>query len=120
MLKKLLGKNPATHAKQNKTPEQLKEEVIQILKEIYDPEIPVNIYDLGLIYNLDIEPGGDVKIRMTLTTPACPIAQNFPDIVASHVRMIPEIENVYVEIVWDPPWSQDNLSDAVKLKLGLL
>jgi FeS assembly SUF system protein len=100
--------------------QRLREEVINALKEIYDPEIPVNIVDLGLIYNLDIDLKGNVLIRMTLTAPACPVAQSFPDIVANRIRKVPGVEDVLVDLVWDPPWSQERLSDAVRLQLDLL
>lgn len=100
--------------------EQLRTNVIAALRTIYDPEIPVNIYDLGLIYALDIDPDGMVAIEMTLTAPACPVAGTFPDTVESHVREVPGVTDVHVELVWEPPWSMDLLSDEVRLQLGLL
>ncbi len=102
-------------------PQALKERVVEKLKEIYDPELPVNIYDLGLIYNVDATPDGVVDIHMTLTTPGCPVAQTFPGMIESRVR--DEVDGVaaaQVELVWDPPWSPDVLSDEIKLELGLL
>lgn len=100
--------------------EKLKQRVVDALKEIYDPEIPVNIYDLGLIYRLDIDDKGVVEIDMTLTTPGCPVAQTFPGTVESTIRDVEGVTAASVELVWDPPWSPDRLSDATKLELGLL
>ncbi len=95
--------------------------VIEALRAVFDPEIPLNIYDLGLIYDLDInESAGSVHIKMTLTTPACPVAQSFPCTVECAVREVPGVKDVAVEIVWDPPWSRDSMSEAAKLELGLL
>ncbi len=108
---------------QNEAPvdaEALEEKVRARLKEIYDPEIPVNIYDLGLIYRLDVDAQGVVDIDMTLTSPACPVAQTFPGTVENAVREVEDVTAVHVELVWDPPWCQDRLSDEVKLELGLL
>lgn len=99
----------------------LREAVIAALKGVYDPEIPVNIYDLGLIYNLNIDPAdGKVHVDMTLTAPGCPVAHTFPEMVASAVRVVPGVKDVSVELVWDPPWTQDRMTEAVKLQLGLL
>jgi FeS assembly SUF system protein len=100
--------------------ERLREEVIAALRTIYDPEIPVNIYDLGLIYDLEIDGQGDVAIRMTLTAPACPVAQTFPETVASRLREVPGVAGARVELVWDPPWSIERITDDVRLQLGLL
>ncbi len=102
-------------------PEVLKQRVVGVLRQIYDPEIPVNIYDLGLIYDVECSPEGVVDINMTLTTPGCPVAQTFPGMVESRVESEAEgVVAVNVELVWDPPWSPDVLSDEVKLELGLL
>ena len=98
----------------------LRERVVETLKEIYDPEIPVNIYDLGLIYGIDIDESGSVDLRMTLTTPGCPVAQTFPGMVESAVREVDGVTDASVELVWDPPWTPDVLSDEIKLQLGLL
>ncbi len=100
--------------------DRLKTEIINTLKETYDPEIPVNIYDLGLIYDVSIDQRGHVLIRMTLTTPGCPVAQSFSESVANRVRMVVGVEDVVVDLVWDPPWSQERITDAAKLQLGLL
>lgn len=93
--------------------------VIDSLREIYDPEIPVNIYDLGLIYRVQIEKG-DAEIDMTLTTPGCPVAQSFPGMVESTIRKVPGVKSAKVELVWDPPWTQDQLSEEARLQLGLI
>ncbi len=93
--------------------------VIDALREIYDPEIPVNIYDLGLIYRVQIE-NGDAEVDMTLTTPGCPVAQSFPGMVESSIRKVPGVKNAQVQLVWDPPWTQDKLSEEARLQLGLI
>lgn len=100
--------------------EALKTEVIKALRNVYDPEIPLNIYDLGLIYNIEIDEHGFVKIEMTLTAPGCPVAHTFPGIVEDAVKSIERVTGACVELVWDPPWTQDNMSEAAKLQLGLL
>ena len=94
--------------------------VIEGLKQIYDPEIPVNIYDLGLIYAVEVDDAAVVEVRMTLTTPGCPVAQTFPGTVEQAIRNVDGVSAAHVELVWDPPWCPDNLSDEVKLQLGLL
>ena len=85
----------------------LKNAIIEALKKVYDPEIPVNIYDLGLIYHISIDPQGLVKIEMTLTSPGCPVAQSFPGIVENAVNNVAGVSEVQVELVWDPPWSSE-------------
>lgn len=96
------------------------ESVFEALRQIFDPEIPnANIVDLGLIYQVVIENGSDVYIAMTLTSPMCPVAQTFPQTVEDKVIGVPGVESVKVELVWDPPWSADNLSESTKLELGL-
>lgn len=99
--------------------EVLKERVIEALKGIYDPEIPVNIYDLGLIYRVDIK-DGFADIDMTLTAPGCPVAQTFPGVVEGAVRLVPGIAGAAVELVWEPPWTQARISEAARLELGLI
>lgn len=94
--------------------------IIESLRTIYDPEISVNIYDLGLIYRIQIEAGGVVTIEMTLTSPACPVAQTLPGQVEQCIQQVPGVTRATVDLVWDPPWSPDCLSDEVKLQLGLL
>jgi FeS assembly SUF system protein len=98
----------------------LKEAIIAALKTIYDPEIPVNIYDLGLIYEIEVDRENNVVVSMTLTAPGCPVAQTFPQIVEDNVRSVPGVNEAKVELVWEPPWTQDNMSEAAKLALGLL
>ncbi len=98
----------------------LADRVIEALKTVYDPEIPVNIYDLGLIYKIDIDPGNRVSIEMTLTAPGCPVAQTFPGVVENAVKAVPDVHDAVVELVWDPPWTQDMMSEAAQLELGLL
>jgi len=100
--------------------DDLKDRVVTRLKNIYDPELPVNIYDLGLIYKLDVDQGGVVSIDMTLTAPGCPVAQTFPGTVEQSVRELDGVTTVHVELVWEPPWCPDVLSDEVKLQLGIL
>lgn len=97
----------------------LREQVIAALREIYDPEMPVNIYDLGLIYGVEIDPAGSVAIRMTLTAPGCPVAQSFPGFVEHAVRQVEGVTAAQVELVWDPPWCQDQMSEAARLDLGM-
>lgn len=98
----------------------LRENVIAALRAIFDPEIPVNIYDLGLIYQLDVNQEGKVSIRMTLTAPACPVAETFPGTVESRLYGVPGVTDVRVELVWDPPWTRDRIPEEVKLQLGLV
>ncbi|GAB4367633.1 MAG: SUF system Fe-S cluster assembly protein [Acidobacteriota bacterium] len=100
---------------------ELRRQVIEVLRTIYDPEIPVNIHDLGLIYEVDVdETSGSVAIKMTLTTPACPVATSLPPEVRRRVLEIPGVREADVEVVWDPPWSKDMISEEVKLQLGIL
>ena len=99
---------------------QLREDLIAALRTIYDPEIPVNIYDLGLIYALEIDPPGRVAIGMTLTAPGCPVAGTFPAEVESRLMDVPGVSEVQVTLVWEPPWSMERLPEHVKLQLGLL
>ena len=101
------------------TAEDLKEDVIEMLKTIFDPEIPVNIYELGLIYEIDVSESGNVVIQMTLTAPGCPVAQTFPGDVENKIRSIDGINKVHVELVWDPPWTRDQMSEAAQLQLGM-
>jgi len=98
----------------------LYEAVIDALKEIYDPEIPVNIYDLGLIYNVEVTADGHVAITMTLTTPHCPVAESMPGEVEMRVCAVPGVAIADVNLVWDPPWDPQKMSDDAKLELGML
>ncbi len=97
----------------------LKDRVIDALKTCYDPEIPVNIYELGLIYDLDVQPAGAVAIRMTLTSPACPVAGSLPGDVERKVRAVAGVTDVKVELVWEPPWEMERMSEAARLQLGM-
>lgn len=98
----------------------LRERIVAALKQIFDPEIPVNIYDLGLIYEIDLQGEGAVEIFMTLTTPGCPVAQTFPGMVEHEILTVPGVETVHVELIWDPPWTVDRMTEETKLELGLL
>jgi len=101
------------------SPEELKEDVIEMLKTIYDPEIPVNIYELGLIYDITISDTFTVDIKMTLTAPGCPVAQSFPGDIETKVATVPGVNEVHVELVWDPPWTKDMMSESAQLQLGM-
>ena len=89
-------------------------------RQIHDPEMPVNIYDLGLIYGLEVDPQGRVDIRMTLTAPGCPVAGSFPGLVESYLRQLDGVSEARVELVWDPPWDQERMSEDARLALGLM
>lgn len=106
--------------RRDRVADNLRERVIDALRQIHDPEIPLNIYDLGLIYGLDIDDMGRAEIRMTLTAPACPVAHTFPTLVEDAVVTVQGISRAHVELVWDPPWDQSRLSEAARLQLGLL
>lgn len=98
----------------------LGEKIVDVLKTIFDPEIPVDIYELGLIYDVFVNEANDVKILMTLTTPNCPVAETLPVEVEEKIKSIDEVNEAEVEITFDPPWSQDLMSEEAKLELGLL
>ena len=98
---------------------ELKEKVILEIKKIYDPEIPVNIYELGLIYKIDIENAKKVNIEMTLTSPNCPVAESLPKMVKNNILKIDGVDDVDLKLVWDPPWTKDKMSEAAKLELNL-
>ena len=100
--------------------ESLRERVIEALRKIRDPEIPINIYDLGLIYGLDIDNMGRVEIHMTLTAPACPVAQSFPAQVEAALADVYGVSRVHVELVWEPRWDRSRLNEAARLQLGLV
>jgi len=97
----------------------LKEKIIQEIKKIYDPEIPVNIYELGLIYEIKVEKDNNVKVKMTLTTPNCPVAESLPKEVKDSIIQVKEVNDVDLELVWDPPWDKSMMSEAAKLELNL-
>ena len=98
---------------------ELKEKIIEEIKKIYDPEIPVNIYDLGLIYDIKVEDKNTAKIKMTLTSPNCPEAESLPKEVKDGIMQVEGIENVDLDLVWDPPWNQTMMTEAAKLELNL-
>ncbi len=100
--------------------EELKERVIETLKSIYDPEIPVDIYELGLIYDVEISEDSDALVTMTLTTPNCPVAESMPAEVELRVLSVPGIRDAEVKLVWDPPWDPSRMSDEARLELGML
>lgn len=119
---RIAGKNMSAHepdtAPASGAP--LDEQIISALRTVFDPEIPVNIYDLGLIYSVEIDSGTEVRIRMTLTAPACPVAGTLPGVVAEAVRRVPGIEKVDVQLVWEPPWTPERMSDEARLELGMM
>ncbi len=100
--------------------QEIGEKVVKVLKSIYDPEIPVDIYELGLIYDVFVNEDLDVKILMTLTTPNCPVAESLPMEVEEKVKSLDEVNTAEVEITFDPPWTQDLMSEEAKLELGML
>jgi FeS assembly SUF system protein len=113
----------AAAATPNEAPsaEQLEERVVTALRTVFDPEIPVNIYDLGLIYGINADAAtGKVHVDMTLTAPGCPVAQTFPDTVKNAIEMADGVTEATVELVWEPPWTRDRMSEAVQLELGML
>ena len=97
----------------------LKNKVIEEIKKIFDPEIPVNIYELGLIYKIDIDDNNKVNIDMTLTSPNCPVAESLPNEVKQNILKVPGVKDVDLKLVWDPPWDKDKMSEAAKLELNL-
>ena len=99
---------------------KLKPRIIEAISKVFDPEIPVNIYELGLIYDIRINADAVVKVQMTLTAPNCPAAQILPSQVTTAVKEVPDVTDATVEVVWEPPWDQTKMSDAAKLQLGLL
>ena len=114
------GMEPATPgAAVSPADDSLEACIIAAMRTVSDPEIPVNIYDLGLIYGLDINAGGEVSVRMTLTAPGCPVAGILPEQVASAIRAVDGVTAAQVELVWDPPWCQECMSDEARLTLGL-
>jgi FeS assembly SUF system protein len=98
---------------------ELKEKIIEEIKKIYDPEIPVNIYDLGLIYDIKVKDKNTAKIKMTLTSPNCPVAESLPKEVKDGIMQVEGIDKVDLDLVWDPPWNKDRMSEAAKLELNL-
>ena len=103
----------------SETEPNLEEQIVDALKTVFDPEIPVNIYELGLIYDLEIEDEGQVKIKMTLTSPGCPVAGSLPGEVQARVEGVPGVANADVELVWDPAWNPSMMTEAARLQLGM-
>lgn len=118
-LEGFLSEKPATAAP-GEPGGEIYEGVIAALREIFDPEIPVNIYDLGLIYGVDVSPEGSVVVTMTLTTPHCPVAESMPAEVELRVEAVPGVRDAEVNLVWDPAWDPQKMSDDAKLELGML
>ncbi len=102
------------------SPDAIREQVIEQLKTVFDPEIPVNIYELGLVYGVDVAEDGATQITMTLTTPMCPAAEQLPPEVETKARNVPGVTSVQLDLVWDPPWSPAMMSDAARLDLGMI
>jgi FeS assembly SUF system protein len=100
--------------------EGIRQRVIEELQTVYDPEIPVNIYELGLIYDVEVDDDGAARIRMTLTTPMCPAAEELPPEVETKARSVEGVTSVQLDLVWDPPWNPSMMSEAAKLELGML
>ena len=98
---------------------ELKEQIVSEIKKIYDPEIPVNIYELGLIYKIEIKEAKKVNIDMTLTSPNCPVAESLPRMVKDNILKLDGVDDVSLNLVWDPPWTKDKMSEAAKLELNL-
>ena len=98
---------------------EIKEKVIAEIKKIYDPEIPLNIYELGLIYDVTVDNDNKVYVKMTLTTPNCPVAESLPNEVKNSIKEIKEVKDVDLDLVWDPPWDKSMMSEAAKLELNL-
>jgi FeS assembly SUF system protein len=99
---------------------EIEREVIKACRNVFDPEIPVNIYDLGLIYDIDVDPDDRVHVRMTLTAPGCPVAGTLPPEIERRIEAIPQVRGATVELVWEPQWTKDMMSDAAQLQLGLM
>jgi FeS assembly SUF system protein len=97
----------------------IQEKIVAAVRTCYDPEIPVNIYEMGLVYDIDVAVSGDVVLRMTLTSPACPVAGSLPPEVQAKVAAVPGVKSAKVELVWDPPWTPERMSEAAKLQLGM-
>ena len=111
-------RDPAPAAPAGRDPSVIEADVIEVLKTCYDPEIPVDIYELGLIYDVRVDPAGWVDIKMTLTSPACPVAGSLPGEVETKVRSVDGVSGARIELVWDPPWDREMMSEVARLKLG--
>ena len=99
--------------------QRLEADIVAVLQTIYDPEVPVDIYEMGLIYEVDVRPAGEVFVKMTLTSPMCPVAETLPPEVETKVRGVKGVSNVVLDLVWDPPWHPDMMSDAARLELNM-
>ncbi|MFQ5708323.1 MAG: iron-sulfur cluster assembly protein [bacterium] len=104
------------------TPESksIEDKIVEVLKTCYDPEIPVNIYELGLIYDIKVDEHNNALVKMTLTSPACPVAGTLPGEVEDKIRALPETKDVVVEVVWEPPWNPDMMSEVARFELGMM
>ena len=111
---------PSTNSLEPKAPQDLIPDIIEALRTVYDPEIPVNIYDLGLIYDAKINDDFFVNVSMTLTAPGCPVAETFPGFVENAVKGVVGVSDALVELTFDPPWTMDNMSEEAKLELGMI
>ena len=109
----------AAETQPSSTPSKVEQAVVEMIKTVYDPEIPIDIYELGLIYEVDVRPESSVYIKMTLTSPMCPVAETLPPEVEEKVRMVEGVADVTLELVWDPPWHPDMMSEAAKLELNM-
>ncbi|HXH28446.1 MAG TPA: SUF system Fe-S cluster assembly protein [Candidatus Polarisedimenticolia bacterium] len=98
----------------------IESQVIEALRSTYDPEIPVNIYELGLVYDIDVQPDGRVAVQMTLTSPMCPVAGTLPGDVEARIRAIPGVSDARVDVTWDPPWGPDKMTEAAKIQLNMI
>lgn len=107
-------------ALRQRSPEELGPDIVDALRTVYDPEIPVNIYDLGLIYGYEVDDNYFVDVSMTLTAPGCPVAETFPGIVENAVKSVIGVSDARVELTFDPPWTMDNMSEEAKLELGMI
>jgi FeS assembly SUF system protein len=103
-----------------KTFMEIKDEAVRVLQDIFDPEIPVNIYDLGLIYDINVDPGNNMQVLMTLTSPNCPVAESLPAEVETKLKAIDGVQSVKIDLTFEPPWSMDLMTEAAKLELGML
>ena len=104
---------------QHPGPADVENDIVEALRTVYDPEIPVNIYELGLIYDVDLQEGGAVHIKMTLTSPACPVAGSLPGEVQTKIEAVPGVTSAEIELVWDPVWNPSMMSEAARLQLGM-
>jgi FeS assembly SUF system protein len=104
----------------SRTTDEIKDSIVAVLKTVYDPEIPVDIYEMGLVYEVDVREGNAVYVRMTLTSPMCPVAEILPPEVEAKVRTVDGVVDVELELVWDPPWNPSMMSEAARLELGMM